>query len=236
MATNKPLPHDLRQATRAQIREMVDYLSQKPLKDLRRRQSLNEQQTKAAYEQGNDLALSNLHIMAEVLQAAVDKGEFHPNLPKRTFNGKRWVARRYGLTSAEADALIDSGRYDEIRDDVEHWRAKHGLEPDSPLARGYLLDLLRGERILNRNGRLPLDTIKVLFRQPDALALWGIPYDMRPSQSPKDLHAKYRKDWIFLGYPGWFGSLSQDDIREIKAFLAQHRGNIPENPYEWTRL
>jgi hypothetical protein len=86
----------------------------------------------------------------------------------------------------------------------------------------------------NASAKGDLSTIKALFRQPDTLALWGIPHELRPGQSPKDLHARYRSDWIFLGYPGWYGNMPESRIVEIKQFLATQRDNIPMNPYEWS--
>ena len=34
---------------------------------------------------------------------------------------------------------------------------------------------------------MSFSSIKILFRSPDTLTLWGIPYEMRPGQSPGDL-------------------------------------------------
>jgi len=85
-----------------------------------------------------------------------------------------------------------------------------------------------------------LRTIRVLFRAPDALTLWGIPYDLRPGQAPihlwKSEHSSARRGWIYLGEPGWYGSLSRERIDQIKAFLAEHKDLVPGNPYEWTVL
>lgn len=98
-----------------------------------------------------------------------------------------------------------------------------------------------------------LRTIRVLWRQPYVLTLWGIPYTMRPGQQPYDLWKAHRdylgprpghygaaridlSDWIALGEPGWWGSRSGADIQAIEAFLAVHRGNIPQNPCEWSEL
>jgi hypothetical protein len=99
---------------------------------------------------------------------------------------------------------------------------------------------------------LPLSSIRVLFRAPDALTLWGIPYEMRPGQSPRDLWRAYHEwtpprpgwygsnrpnlGWIYLGEPGWYGSTSPARVAEIKAFLTTHKEDIPDNPYEWSTL
>lgn len=104
--------------------------------------------------------------------------------------------------------------------------------------------------------RKPLDLskIRVLFRAPDTLDLWGVPYDMRPGQSPRDLwqaprpvrdaeraRCGYkerrdgpREDWIYLGTPG--GHDRVEETEPVKSFLARHAADIPHNPYEWTTL
>jgi hypothetical protein len=87
------------------------------------------------------------------------------------------------------------------------------------------------------DGPLPLNTIKILFRAPDTLALYGVPYEMRPGQQPGDLWRAGRKEgWIWLGSPGWWGHLSHENQAAIKAFLAKHSDIIPNNPYEWDRI
>jgi len=99
---------------------------------------------------------------------------------------------------------------------------------------------------------LPLSSIRVLFRAPDALTLWGIPYEMRPGQAPRDLWRAYNEwtpprpgwygspqpklGWIYLGEAGWFGSMRPERKAEVKAFLAKHKSDIPGNPYEWVQL
>jgi hypothetical protein len=100
---------------------------------------------------------------------------------------------------------------------------------------------------------LPLSTIRILFREPDSLTLWGIPYDMRPGQQPGDLLRAYRSwspprpghygshrikldDWVYLGGPGWFGNMSAKRKAEVQAFLAKYKEYVPGNSYEWDRL
>lgn len=99
--------------------------------------------------------------------------------------------------------------------------------------------------------RRQLASIKVLFRAPESLALYGIPYDMRPGQQPIDIwrtarsiHARGtapagytdpRNEWIWLGSPGWWGHLSAGEIAAVEAWLVERtaRGEVPGNPYEW---
>lgn len=94
--------------------------------------------------------------------------------------------------------------------------------------------------------------IRVLWRQSDTMALYGIPYDMRPGQQPADLTrgsptlppgtygAKPRApgprdDWLYLGSPGWWGSLSRGDQSAIVAWLATlEPGIVPTGPNEWS--
>lgn len=98
-----------------------------------------------------------------------------------------------------------------------------------------------------------LSTIKVLWRAPDHLALYGIPYELRPGQSPRDLWRAYHEweapkpghygskrisldDWVYLGNPGWFGTMTRPEIQLVEEFLAAHKQEVPGNPYEWSRL
>ena len=84
-----------------------------------------------------------------------------------------------------------------------------------------------------------LSTIRVLFRAPDTLALYGLPYEMRRDigQAPRHLwKAGQTKGWIWLGSPGWFGSMTAGRRREVEAFLSRHKDDIPGNPYEWVTL
>lgn len=84
-----------------------------------------------------------------------------------------------------------------------------------------------------------LDKIVVLWRQPDTLALWGIPYAMREScqQTPYDLwrvaHSHRApmsragqvkrvniSDWIWLGQPGWYGAMLPKERTAVEVWLA----------------
>lgn len=97
-----------------------------------------------------------------------------------------------------------------------------------------------------------LDTIRVLYREPDTLALWGIPYEMRRDvgQAPRHLLARHRAGtlcmfgdppWIWLGSPGWYGHLARSEQRLIRAWLAAvdvllGEGTVPGNPHEWSEI
>lgn len=102
-----------------------------------------------------------------------------------------------------------------------------------------------------------LNTIRVLWRQPDLMSLWGIPYAMRPGQSPRDLWEGRQisdvlalaaghygqmisfpgphEGWIWLGQPGWWGNLSSETQAAITAFLEPLRKAdlVPTGPGEW---
>lgn len=80
--------------------------------------------------------------------------------------------------------------------------------------------------------------IKTLWRQPDTMSLWGLPFRMNREigQEPRHLWEAGRKSFIWLGSPGWFGSMTEAEQAEVKAFLAQHEGNIPLGPGEWDEL
>lgn len=99
-----------------------------------------------------------------------------------------------------------------------------------------------------------LASIKVLWRQPDTLALWGIPYAMRAGQQPYDLwrSTSYpatlaqgisgarieapgpRFDWVWLGSPGWWGSMTAAEQALVTAWLAGR--DLPDGPCEWTEV
>lgn len=80
-----------------------------------------------------------------------------------------------------------------------------------------------------------LGTIQVLFRAPDVMALWGIPYPMRPGQAPLDLYRANRlSGWIWLGCPGWFGSMRAAEVRCVQGYLRRHAADIPQGPCEWS--
>lgn len=101
---------------------------------------------------------------------------------------------------------------------------------------------------------IDLSSIRVLYRQPDTLALWGIPYDLRPGQSPRDLWNAPRPDvlaraagrsgamihapgplddWIWLGCPGWWCNIERADQQQIAAWLEKLGDLVPDNPCEW---
>lgn len=127
----------------------------------------------------------------------------------------------------------------QVADVLEH---EPGLVIDFPLAVDPVKPPALAERGFLRPARstlnpgLALNTIKVLYRQPDTLALWGIPYEMRRGQQPRDLWERRGDSWIWLGSPGWYGSMSKSDQAAVKAFLDQHREAVPENPHEWSLL
>jgi hypothetical protein len=83
-----------------------------------------------------------------------------------------------------------------------------------------------------------LDSIKVLFRRDDSLELFGVPYNMRPGQSPRDIFraGNTRGKWIWLGSPGWWGSMTKGEQALVKAFLAKHKADVPDGPNEWSTL
>lgn len=82
--------------------------------------------------------------------------------------------------------------------------------------------------------------IRVLWRRPETLCLIGIPYEMRPGQSPNDLwRAAHEegprsriRDWVWLGSPGWWGSKTREEIEWIKQFLDAVE-DVPSGPGEW---
>lgn len=98
-----------------------------------------------------------------------------------------------------------------------------------------------------------LGAVRLLWRQPDSGALWGLPYEMRRGQSPYDLwRAEHEfvplpqgtygskkidlSDWVYLGGAGPYAS--KEDRILVEAFLDPLRDKdlIPLNSCEWTRL
>lgn len=102
-----------------------------------------------------------------------------------------------------------------------------------------------------------IESIKVLYQGPNGL--WGIPYDLRPQQAPRDIWygrlipdtlkraAGYHgamlsapgpsEGWVWLGSPGWYGSMNKEEQALVKEFLAPIRlaGWYPGGPNEWVK-
>src|SRR3990167_2877417 len=116
---------------------------------------------------------------------------------------------------------------------------------DYYLARGIVpvegaeWDVIVNRSRLTEKAKAVLSTIRVLFRAPDSLALWGIPYEMNREvrQQPMDLfraHGGALPGWIYLGSPGWWGAMTRDEQAEVTAFLAGR--DVPCNPCEWDTI
>lgn len=96
--------------------------------------------------------------------------------------------------------------------------------------------------------RVPLASIKRLYRDRNGV-LWGVPYDMRPGQAPRDLLGvpsmadnlrgrfhdlktpgelvwAYLGDWGDDGQLSWWGSYNKERLEEVRAWLATVR-HIP---------
>lgn len=105
---------------------------------------------------------------------------------------------------------------------------------------------------------MDLSKIVVLYRDRN-LQLWGIPYRMREeigqtprhlqepggrsgplpagwygSQSREEQSAHNTRDWVWLGSPGWFGSMSAADMEQVKAYLQAHKADVPRGFFEWS--
>lgn len=93
----------------------------------------------------------------------------------------------------------------------------------TPLAPSYLATLAVWEALTLEE---KLARVRVLYCAPYSLAIYGIPYEMRPGQAPKDIHERYRGDWLYLD--------SGDPLAD--AFLAKHESDLPGYPHEWVTL
>jgi len=103
----------------------------------------------------------------------------------------------------------------------------------------------------HRAGEVDLSKIRVLYRDVN-MQLWGIPYDMREGQSPRDLQRAYEQyvpprpghygskrielGWTWLGSPGWWGSMSKARRAEVEDFLAWFKDAVPSGFYEFSVL
>jgi hypothetical protein len=93
--------------------------------------------------------------------------------------------------------------------------------------------------------------IFTLFRHPNTGSLIGIPYQMRPGQSPRDLlraHQEYvpskpghygpaqisLADWVAL--EGCDVSLPKAQREQVQRFCVARAELIPKGPGEWTDL
>lgn len=98
--------------------------------------------------------------------------------------------------------------------------------------------------------------IRVIWRQPDTMSLWGIPHAMRAGQTPGNLwggrlvpdtirraqgwHGATlrspgpREGWVWLGAPCWWGNLPESAQRAIEAY--RKLLDVPSNPGEWSEV
>lgn len=107
-----------------------------------------------------------------------------------------------------------------------------------------------------------IDGIRTVFRDASGGSLWGIPYTMNHeiNQSPRDIwngrtmpdpmhqpptYIGYtvpdpgpQPDWVWLGTPGWFGSMSREEIDLVKAFIERLKSadELPGWPGEWLEV
>lgn len=88
-----------------------------------------------------------------------------------------------------------------------------------------------------------ISKIRVLFRAPDTLTLYGVPYEMREGQAPRDIFVGPFKDrfvgeWVYLGEPGWFGLADAAQVKLAKQFIEALKltDDVPSGSYEWVRL
>jgi ssRNA-specific RNase YbeY (16S rRNA maturation enzyme) len=70
------LLQDLKELSKEQTKEIIEYLSKESLKELRQKQNITECQIKLYFRQKNILALNNLYIMKDYLTYAISLKEF----------------------------------------------------------------------------------------------------------------------------------------------------------------
>jgi hypothetical protein len=72
-------------------------------------------------------------------------------------------------------------------------------------------------------------------------AFVGIPYPMRDGQQPRDIDAKWRDSesagaWIWLGSPGWYGSMNAAEKEMAIAFVKRHGSDVQWHEWCWVDI
>lgn len=78
-----------------------------------------------------------------------------------------------------------------------------------------------------------LASIKILYRRPDTMTLWGSPYLCEP----RLLFDRFSSDWVYLGSESWYyGGKECKDL--IARWLAPLRstGVVPDSPGEYSEI
>ena len=65
-------------------------------------------------------------------------------------------------------------------------------------------------------------------------AFIGIPYEMRPGQQPRDILG--RDNWVWLGSPGWYGSMSADQRAIAVDFMNKYKNEMTWYEGAWIDL
>ena len=85
--------------------------------------------------------------------------------------------------------------------------------------------------------------VHALYRQNISLSLFGILYELRPGQSPRDIlqgcsnrGEAFPEDWVWLGSPGWWADMPKERKEAVQAFMREHPDAAPENPGEFCEL
>ena len=189
-------------------------------------------------------------------QPRVERGAGMRN-PASPIDEIRALDERIGLATEYAEFLeqsCDASATEAWKEVDGLWRARRALFDRTldDAARTYVASK---KKLVRRNPaddfeitQKDLDGIKILFRAPDTLALYGIPYKMREGQQPGDLWRANRdphpyghtgnrlKGWLWLGSPGWYGHMSDREQTMIDDFLRTLGDMVPGNPYEWSEI
>jgi hypothetical protein len=79
----------------------------------------------------------------------------------------------------------------------------------------------------------------VIWCEPFTMFLWGLPYELRVGQSPRDICERARGDWMYLGdgFGGCMRHCSEEERQLVAKFLHKiGRVNLPSMPCEFIRL
>jgi hypothetical protein len=81
-----------------------------------------------------------------------------------------------------------------------------------------------------------LDSFVYLWRENMTLALYGIPRELKHPGHFDAFPPEHRRDWVWLGTPGWYGDVDNREKNLIARYIARMEsiGALPEYPNEWT--
>jgi hypothetical protein len=78
-----------------------------------------------------------------------------------------------------------------------------------------------------------LASIKILYRRPDTMTLYGVPYLCEP----RLLFDRFSSDWVYLGTESWYyGGKECKDLVDRWLAPLRLRGTVPDSPGEYSEI